>query len=146
MKIIEHKSKWSTYESNVQAYRSNFIASISILLAVGALLIDFGIIYISSVCLLAVIQIWYVWNRVIISRIKIVDFYKFNLDSYFDNKGLYIGNSKNITDSNRLQEITYVKDVKIRKLVHSKMSEHPDWNRKAKFITMRPTRFKLGNR
>ena len=33
-------NSWSTYEANLQAYRSNFLSSQSIMLAVGAIIID----------------------------------------------------------------------------------------------------------
>lgn len=61
-------NSWSTYEANLQAYRSNFLSSQSIMLAVGAIIIDKSKIATILIAVIAVFQIIYVWLPVIYYR------------------------------------------------------------------------------
>lgn len=74
----DYMQQWTLYDSNVQTYRANFIASQSLLLAVGALF--FGKSFGMEVLIfcIALFQMWYIWIPIIHSRTTISDFYKFN--------------------------------------------------------------------
>lgn len=50
---------WSLYDSIVQSYRSNMIASQSLLLAVEAILFERSILLESIICVIGLIQLWY---------------------------------------------------------------------------------------
>ena len=76
---MANETKWAVYEANVQSYRSNMLSSQSFLLAVGAILFDKPWHLIVCVAIIAFLQIWYIWFRVIYSRLKIVDYYKFDI-------------------------------------------------------------------
>lgn len=132
----EFKERWGTYESNVQSYRANMIASQSFLLAVGAIFYSKNI-YIEIVCcLIALFQLWCIWFRVIRVRTLIVDFYKFKIYDLFNNEGIYEKNSPNA-----LKEDVYVKNRSVRKKVNQKLAEVKN-NSKLKH-NFRLTRIKL---
>lgn len=128
--------KWSVYESNVQAYRSNMIASQSFLLAIGAIVIDKLILECACVGI-ALIQLWIIWYRIIRSRTIICDFYKYDLGSKFNNCGQEI--NEGCTDF--LDEDTYVKDRILRKKVNEKLANMT--NKPKLKYNMRLTRFKI---
>lgn len=129
--------RWSTYDSNVQSYRSNMIASQSFLLAVATFSIDKTILGYTCIAI-AIFQLWFIWFRVIRVRTIISDFHKFNLDTRFNDCG------EEITDMTTfcgkpLNEDTYVKNRLIRKKVNSVLARS---NPKLKH-NMRTTRIKL---
>lgn len=80
---------WSTYETNVQSYRQISVSLQSLLLAVGAILMErVSVFSLALIALLALILTWYVWFPVIFCRTAIVDFHKFDLASAFTDEGL----------------------------------------------------------
>lgn len=128
--------KWSTYDSMIQAYRSNMISSQAFLLAVGAIVVDKSIIILLICFAIAVIQLWYIWYRVIRCRAIISDFYKFGLSSLYDKCGNALKE-----DKEPLNYDIYVKNKKIRKQVNKAYAIYRN-NPKYK-TNMRVTRFKL---
>ncbi len=52
---------WSVYEANLQSYRNIFVASQSIMLAVGAILLDKGKLLVLLVACIAIFQIIYIY-------------------------------------------------------------------------------------
>ncbi len=131
---IDVNARWSTYEANVQAYRSNMIASQSFLLAVGAILLDKSSILLLICVIVAIIQLWYIWFRLIRVRTIISDYYKFNLMNRFDENGDEAPNCEQC-----LQEETYTKNRIIRKKVNDQLAKT---NPKLKH-NMRLTRIKI---
>jgi len=112
MKDIENA--WAVNESLLQSYRSTFIASQSFLLVVGSILLNdnnnpywlLGFVSIS-----ALVMIWYVWFRVVISRARAVDYYKFQLttnviehDDFCNSEEDYISNKKMRKKMNKAAE------------------------------------------
>jgi hypothetical protein len=77
---LKHETLWAVYEANVQAYRGSFNSAQSILLAFGAIIYDKNTWLFILIALLAVMQIWYIWFRVIRARILIVDYHKIFVD------------------------------------------------------------------
>ncbi len=132
------KTEWSVYEANVQSYRNFFISSQTFLLAVGAILLDKSSFLLVLVALIGVIEIWYIWFRVVAARIYIVDYYKFSFDDLYDNSGqpLKEGNEK-------LHYSTYCSNQKLRKKVNQQFTNHKGWNRSDKFRNFRLTRIKI---
>jgi hypothetical protein len=131
--------QWGVYEANVQMYRSNFLSSQSILLAVGAIILNRGM----DLCLFlfvvstAMVQIWYIWYRVIKHRIFVVDFHKFNMGKIFTDEGCFLLPPSN----NYLKEKTYAaRSPKIRGRVNRKMAVLLGLE---KFSNWRKTRCKL---
>ena len=115
MNIFEKNAfKWSTYEANVQSYRSNLFSTQSILLAVCAFLLDRNSMILTiGISFIGLFQMWYIWFRVILTRVLIVDFYKNDLNIKYNNKG------KQISDCNDpLKEKTYIKNKKIRQNIN----------------------------
>jgi hypothetical protein len=107
---------WSVYEANVQSYRSSSLSSQSIMLAVGAMLIDKPLPIFIGIAIIALIQIWPIWFLLINARIKIADFYKFDMEG-------------KTYDGNRISLKKYITDKNLRKYFGIK--------------TYRVTRFKL---
>lgn len=116
-KYMDKKQAWGVYEANVQAYRSIMLSSQSMLLAVCAILIDKTAFLFISIIIIAILQLWYIWFRVIRSRVMIVDYYKYEM--YENTKGY--------------SETDYVKDKEKRK----------ELNEIYNIKKFRPTRFKL---
>lgn len=128
-------NRWSTYDSEVQAYRSNMIASQSFLLAVTSFSMEKVILGCTCVAI-AIFQLWFIWFRVIRARTIIADFHKFNLDTKF----YYCGKKINETGCGTpLDEDVYVKNKAIRKMVNAELAKH---NPKLKH-NMRATRIKI---
>ena len=72
------ENEWNTNESLLQSYRSVFLSSQSFFLAVGAILIDKdNRMLLSFVGVVSLVQIWFIWFRVVYSRLLIVDYYKY---------------------------------------------------------------------
>lgn len=132
-------SKWSTYEANVQSYRSNMIASQSFLLAVG--IFSINKIVLGCACVgIALFQLWFIWYRVIRARTIICDFYKFNLKNKFNVCGQDITKNAELCKK-CLDEDTYVKNKEIRKKVNYELAKLEN-NPKLKH-NMRQTRIKI---
>ncbi len=135
---ISRESFWSVYESNLQSYRSNMIASQSFLLAVA------GLFFGRSNCLglicafIALVQLWYIWYRVIRVRTLIVDFYKYGLGQKYSCTGGFLGPGEKALD-----ERTYCTNWAIRKIVND--SEFANYNGMKCFVRQnwRLTRIKL---
>lgn len=133
-----NETNWSVYEANVQAYRSNFISSQSFMLAVAAIVLDKSFVLTFIISTLSIIQIWYIWFRIIHIRTIVVDFYKYQMYKYFDNNG----GLKDNNTINYLCENTYVRNKFIRKKVNENMSKF--FNRGEKtFHNFRLTRIKI---
>ena len=133
---IQANDKWSTYEANVQSYRSNMIASQSFLLSVGAILLDKSTCSLLICASIALIQLWFIWYRVIRVRTIIADFYKFNLSNRFSECGNPLTNGQC-----PLTEDTYLKKKHIRKIVNARLAQ--DEGKPKLKRNMRTTRFKL---
>jgi ABC-type bacteriocin/lantibiotic exporter with double-glycine peptidase domain len=73
-------AKWNTNESLLQSYRSIFISSESFLLAVGALFWAQSMIILLVISILSLLIIWFIWFPVVVSRHRIVDYYKYNME------------------------------------------------------------------
>jgi hypothetical protein len=95
--MSNHELQWTVYEANVQAYRSSFNSSQALLLAFGWVIntsdskIPPTLIILISI--LAVIQIWYVWFRVIHTRTLIADYHKIFIDPKYTIPAIDIGES-----------------------------------------------------
>lgn len=129
---------WSIYEGNVQAYRSNFISSQSFMLAVAAMVLDKSFILTFIISAVSIIQIWYIWFRVIHVRTIIVDFYKYQMYVHFDENG----DLKGKNTINFLCENTYVTNKYIRKKVNQNMTKYFNRGKKV-FHNLRLTRIKI---
>lgn len=116
MKENNEYSIWSLYDSMVQSYRSNMIASQSLLLAVAAILFEKNIYIECTVCAVALFQLWFIWSRIIFSRAIISDFHKFNalynFNHLVDNNGNEI---KDTDETSFLTEEKYIKDRTVRR-------------------------------
>lgn len=88
--MSEFLTKWSVNESLLQSHRSIFICSQTFLIAVGAILLEANKPWwlLWFIAALGFIIIWWFWVGVVISRGRIVDYYKFQLNekwkSHFD--------------------------------------------------------------
>jgi hypothetical protein len=71
---------WSTNEMLLQSYRSIFVSTQSILLAVGALTLDRRVLF-AATALVGLVMIWLIWFPVVRARHLVVDFYKHDIDS-----------------------------------------------------------------
>jgi hypothetical protein len=135
--------RWMTYEANVQAYRSNFLSSQSILLAVGAIVLGKSLILTIIISAIGIFQMWLIWYGVIAIRTRIVDYYKYSMslgiNKLFDNKGNLV--SSNVPCSEYLNENTYATNAGIRDKINEYISKN--WERKTKFSNNRTTRVKL---
>lgn len=69
--------KWSINETLLQSYRSIFISSQSLLLAVGAIVSgrSHGVLY--AIAAISLLMIWAIWFPVVRARHRIVDYYKY---------------------------------------------------------------------
>ncbi len=115
---MNYNERWVLYDSMIQSYRSNFIASQSLMLAVGALFINESLFLELFVAAVALFQTWYIWYRVIRVRAIISDYYKFNTLYDFSNK---INSKGNIENNPKipLTESIYAKNNKIRRRANS---------------------------
>ena len=155
---IGNKERWQTYEANVQVYRSNFISSQSFFLAVGAILLGKSPVWIILLlALVAAINIWYIWFRIIISRIRIVDYYKFGIGERFalsvnksSQRVVLLSDNPNIKNYRQIREKDYVVSRKLRKEINKIMSDNEElrklWSDSAnqgRFHNIRMTRMKI---
>ena len=107
--------KWEVNENLLQFYRSIFISSQSILIAVGAILFNkqFPPLAFKIIALLAVFTIWYLWFPVVRARHLTVDYYKFQL-------------SNNNKIFKKCKESEYLKDRQKRKKINFEL-EKTNW-------------------
>lgn len=120
---MNHETAWATYEANVQAYRGSFNSTQSILLAFGALVYSQSNTNIFTlICAISLIQIWWIWFRVIRSRIFIVDYHKIFIDQ------------KYITPSpeDKIGEKEYVKNSAARKKFNEDAKMDTNWRQSRK--------------
>lgn len=95
---MSHETLWAVYEANVQAYRGSFNSAQSILLAFGAIIYDKNTWLFILISVLAVLQIWYIWFRVIRARILIVDYHKIFVDPKYRIPGTDITEKEYVED------------------------------------------------
>ncbi len=132
-------SQWSTYESNVQAYRGLSMSVQSLYLAVGAILLGVGDnLPFFTVFALAMVTTWYVFFPVIYARCAIVDFYKFALESRFDANGAARENA----GDTHLSPRAYA-DVLRGRALRARVASQIEMSTGERFRTMRQTRVKL---
>ena len=112
---MKHDILWSVYEANVQAYRGSFNASQAILLAFGAIIYGKNTSLFAFIAILALAQIWYIWFRVIRSRILIVDYHKIFIDPKYRPPEHDIGES------------AYLNDEKARREFNKAANMHSNW-------------------
>lgn len=143
----DQSQQWATYDANVQAYRGLGMSVQSILLAVGAILLDsdakmpFGVL-----ALVALTVTWFVFFPVIFARTAIVDFHKFALDARFDRQGRRT--PQPVADHLREKEYAEVTlgGQRLRRSVYRGMDElsRETYGASARpFRTLRQTRVKL---
>ena len=132
---------WSLYDSIVQSYRSNMIASQSLLLAVEAILFERSIFLEIVICIIGLIQLWCIWYAIIRVRTIISDFHKFNALYNFSQIININGNKMSEGNALPLTEEKYVKDKIVRIRANSKLAEIAQ-NDKLK-TNLRITRLKL---
>lgn len=136
---------WSVYDSMIQSYRSSMIASQSLLLAVEAVTLEKSSLIGFIVCIIGLIQLWYIWFFVVKNRAIISDFYKYNAFYDFvqriDINGNEIPEDKKVSKEYKLNEDVYVESKSIRDRANSKLAEI-EKNSKLK-SNCRPTRCKL---
>lgn len=114
---------WSLYDSIVQSYRSNMLASQSLLLAVEAILFERSIFLEIVICIIGLIQLRYIWYAIIRARTIISDFHKFNALYNFSQIININGNKMSEENSLPLTEEKYVKDKIVRIRANSKLAE-----------------------
>lgn len=105
---------WSLYDSIVQSYRSNMIASQSLLLAVEAILFEKNIYAELLICAIGLFQLWYIWFPVINARAIISDFHKFDALYNFSQMINIYGNVMSKENEPPLTEKVYVRDKSVR--------------------------------
>jgi len=96
-------TKWSTNETLLQSYRSIFITTQSIFLAIGVFTTN-NINMFLPICIISLITIWIIWFPVVKSRHLAVDFFKYSLEltekeiaellEFCKNEKLYISNKE----------------------------------------------------
>lgn len=106
--------QWSVYDGLLQSYRSHALASQSLLLAVGALLYSEYVLLVLTF-VIAMIQVWFIWFRVIRARAIITDFHKFNTMYGFSS---FINRDTGEEEENTARPLTeevYLKNRAVRK-------------------------------
>jgi len=139
MKDYEPNKEWAVYESMTDSYRGIFLSSQSILLAVGAVTLQTTTLLTAFIAIAAILQIWYIWFRILYVRSQISDYHKYAMNKRFDKAGNPRGGDADPADY--LSEHVYVRNRAVRARVHTNMTAA--WERKEKFTTLRLTRIKL---
>ena len=117
---ISPDSSWSTYESNVQAYRQLGLQAQSLYLAVGAILLTFGYgIPFFAVFALAMLSAWYIYFPAIFARTAIVDFHKYQLAKDFTRSGHVFADSDTGEEALFERDYARVGDGQIRRTVYA---------------------------
>lgn len=119
----EEFTMWSLYDSIVQSYRSNMIASQSLLLAVEAILFERSIFLEIGICIIGLIQLWYIWYLIIRARSIISDFHKFNALYNFSQIINIDGNKMTEENALPLTEEKYVNDRKVMIRANSELAK-----------------------
>ena len=112
---MSHDTQWAVYEANVQAYRGSFNSAQAILLAFGAIIFGENTGLFTFIAVVAVLQIWYIWFRVIRTRILIVDYHKIFVDPKYQPPEHDIG------------ETAYVKDKDARRAFNQAAKMRSNW-------------------
>lgn len=128
---------WPSYEANLQAYRTDFLLSQTMMLIVGAIVAGQSLFLLLAAAVISVFQILYVWMPVIYYRALLVDFHKYGLGERFDDCGEPAGEGSPC----RLTESAYCKNTEIRKKVNRYLGEETAG--KKPFRNRRKTRRKL---
>ena len=114
---------WSTYDSIVQDYRANMLASQSLLLAVEAILFERSILLEIIICAIGLFQLWYIWFAIIRARTIISDFHKFNALYNFSKIININGDKSSEQNSLPLTEEKYVSDKTVRNRANYNLAE-----------------------
>lgn len=128
---------WAINDANLQSYRNMYLSSQSIMLAVGAILIEKGVILIFLLAIIALVQIYWIWIPIMYYRGVLVDFYKFKLGEHFDWNGDFV---EEISE-HPLTESIYCDSKKIREKVN--YIYHDKIYKDKPFSNRRKTRRKL---
>ncbi len=72
------------------------------------------------ISVISIIQIWYIWFRIIRVRTLVVDFYKYKMPEFCDNHGDLLIDSEYIE---KLEESTYIKNKEVRKKTNVSMGK-----------------------
>ena len=134
---MHNDESWPAYEANLQAYRTNFLLSQSVMLAVGAIIMDKSLLALLLVAIISVFQICYIWIPVIYYRALLVDFHKHGLGERFDDRGDPLDENSR----SKLTELSYCKNIEVRKKVNLYLSE--EVVRERPFRNLRTTRKKM---
>lgn len=118
-------SKWSTNEALLQSYRSCFLSSQSMLVAVGAIVLDKSMIITIIISIIAILHIVCIWFPMIKHRGMVIDFHKYSMGELFDDKGNIIFTSK---PNKYLQESTYTQNRVVRAKVNRLLRFEVDSN------------------
>lgn len=110
------------YDGDVQAYRQFFVSLHSLLLAVGAILLEKSPMLCLIVTIISTVHIVWIWMRVVSTRCLYVDFYKFKLCDYFERDGALIDKSADAPE-HPLSDTDYVCDKLLREKVNSQMAQ-----------------------
>jgi len=116
--LEKEKSEWALYDSIVQSYRSNMIASQSLLLAVAAIFFSKEPFLVVVLCAIGLVLQWYIWFRIITKRCIISDYHKFNFQFELSKKINNEGNAMQEGDV-PLSEQTYVSNRNVRKMANA---------------------------
>jgi len=119
---MDDTTRYSVNESLLQSYRSIFISSQSFLLAVGAIAVDKSTIILFATAIISLVMILWIWLPVVVSRHRIVDYYKFGADLPHDKRAALC------------TEKEYVHNRALRKEANATFRLRTNW---------RPTRLKL---
>lgn len=112
---MNHNTLWAVYEANVQAYRGSFNSSQAILLAFGAIIYEKNTALFFFIAVVAILQIWCIWYRVIRTRILIVDYHKIFVDQKYQAPQHDIG------------ETAYLKDEDARRAFNQAAGMRSNW-------------------
>ena len=104
-------------DSLLQNYRSNFIASQSLLIATGAMFYRHSHTIFKFIGVVALFQMA-LWARVIYIRALVVDFYEYDIGEQFNCNGYRIKYNE------RLSVDDYIKNRKIRERVNSALNHY----------------------
>lgn len=107
--------KWSINETLLQSYRSIFISSQSVLLAVGAIVSSKSPMVLYLIAAISLLMIWVIWFPVVRARHRIVDYNKFRNE---------------LSESERSElcsEKQYVHDYTLRKKANERLGIMTNW-------------------
>lgn len=108
---------WQVYENNVQQYRILCVTVQSFFLAVGSLIAtssrdEFAAVAVMTiVAIIGVVHLYFIWHLTLRARHKIVDYYKYQIDSELNEQNII--ELKEICSQNE-----YVKNDEMRKRIN----------------------------